>query len=264
MAAPPPAPPVPPVPPAGTVAPDAAADPRPLLFVGDIQGCARELEQLLARAGFRPADHRLLPLGDTINRGPDAPGVLALLRENGAEPILGNHELGLLEIHRTGVVPDWARAGHSAWLQLNRSGGWDAAMAEVAAWPLVRQGPDWIAVHAGLHPRLAPEATDPAFLTEVRWCDAHGRRPERVPKSQLEPPAGYRPWYAFYHGERVVAFGHWAQRGLIVEGRVRGLDTGCVYGGRLTGLWWPEDRLVQVDALQTYRPVTGPVKRRLE
>ena len=41
----------------------------------------------------------------------------------------------------------------------------------------------------------------------------------------------------------------------LLEGKSRGLDTGCVYGGRLTGLWWPEDALVQVDALANYRPV---------
>jgi bis(5'-nucleosyl)-tetraphosphatase (symmetrical) len=240
------------------------ADPRPILFVGDVQGCVRELELLLERAGFRPGAHRLLPVGDTINRGPDAPGVLELLHASGAEPIQGNHERGLLEIVRSGVVPRWAQARHSAYVQLRRAGRWEAAMAEIAAWPLVREGADWIMVHAGLHPVLAPAQTDAAFLTEVRWCDAEGRRPEGIPKAQLEPPPGYRPWYEFYRGARRVVFGHWAQRGLIVEGRVRGLDTGCVYGGRLSGLWWPEDRLVQVDALQVYRPVKGAPTLRLE
>ncbi|HKI98895.1 MAG TPA: metallophosphoesterase [bacterium] len=247
-----------------TVPPQAAADPRPILFVGDIQGCVRELDALLARAGFRPGEHRLLPVGDTINRGPDAVGVLERLRACGAEPILGNHERGLLEIWRTGHAPAWAHGEHSAYVQLVRAGRWEAAMAEIAGWPLVREGPDWIAVHAGLHPHLPPQATGADFLTEVRWCDAQGRRPEGASKAHLDPPPGYRPWYAFYRGTRIVVFGHWAQRGLIIEGRVRGLDTGCVYGGRLTGLWWPEARLVQVDALRTYRAVTGPVPRRME
>jgi bis(5'-nucleosyl)-tetraphosphatase (symmetrical) len=236
-----------------SAAPAAAA--RPILFVGDIQGCARELALLLKRAGFRAGEHRLLPVGDTINRGPDSPGVLQCLRDAGAEPILGNHELSLLELYRSGQLPAWAGAPLSARVQLLRAGRWEAAMEEIAAWPLLRAGPDWIAVHAGLHPRLPPEATEPAFLTEVRWCDAEGRRPQGVPKGRLEPPPGYQPWYAFYRGARTVVFGHWAQRGLVHEGRVRGLDSGCVYGGQLSGLWWPEQRLVQVDALETYRPV---------
>lgn len=233
----------------------AGTDDRPILFVGDIQGCARELELLLERAGFRPGRHRLLPLGDVINRGPDSPGALRLLEEAGAEPILGNHELGLLEIRSSGRVPDWARQPHSAYVQLQAAGRWEQAMAAIAAWPLVREGPDWIAVHAGLHPRLPWQETAPWFLTEVRFCDAAGRRPHGVPKGQLEPPPGFAPWFEHCREQRTVFFGHWARRGLVLRRRQRGLDTGCVYGGRLTGLWWPQGRLVQVPALEIYRPV---------
>ncbi len=239
-------------------------DERPLLFVGDIQGCALELEALLAEAGFEPGAHRLLPVGDTINRGPDAPRVLELLRAHGAEPIQGNHERGLLEIVASGVVPPWARGPLSAHTQLCAAGQWEAAMAEVARWPLLRRGPGWLLVHAGVHPRLAPERTPPGFLTEVRYCDAAGRQPAHVPKAQLAAPPGYAPWFAHYRGAETVVFGHWAQRGLVWEGNVRGLDTGCVYGGRLSALWWPEQRLVQVAARRTYHPVRGPVRRRLE
>lgn len=239
-------------------------DDRAILFVGDIQGCARELEAVLSRAAFRPGVHRLLPVGDTINRGPDAAAVLECLRTCRAEPILGNHERALLQIRETGIVPRWAQQARSAYEQLSRAGQWEAAMDEIATWPLVREGADWIAVHAGLHPCQAPKDTEPSFLTEVRWCDSQGRRPAAVPMGQLADPPGYRPWYAFYRGQRTVVFGHWAQRGLVLETRVRGLDTGCVYGGRLTALWWPEDRLVQVDAFEAYRPVSGPVLRRLD
>ncbi len=239
-------------------------DDRPILFVGDIQGCVRELELLLERAGFVPGRHRLLPVGDAINRGPDSPAVLDVLARAGAEPILGNHERALLEIRRTGAVPEWARRPRSAWAQLTAAGRWEGAMEAISRWPLWREGPGWIMVHAGLHPRRPPAATDPAFLTEVRWCDARGRRPRGVPKQQLEPPPGYRPWFEHYRGERTVVFGHWAQRGLVWCGRVRGLDTGCVYGGRLTGLWWPAERLVQVDALRPYRPINGARTARLE
>ena len=69
----------------------------------------------------------------------------------------------------------------------------------------------------------------------------------------LEPPEGFRPWHAFYSGQDAVIYGHWARQGLTVRERLRGLDTGCVYGGQLTGLWWPADRLVQVESRQPYR-----------
>lgn len=230
-------------------------DDRPVLFVGDIQGCARELALLLERAGFLPGTHRLLSVGDVVNRGPDSPGALAVLAQAGGEPVQGNHERGLLEAWRSGRPRPWDERPDSAYVQLRAAGRWEAAMAEIARWPLVRRGPGWVTVHAGLHPRLPPERTDPAFLTEVRFCDAAGTRPAKVAKTDLEGPPGFAPWWRHYAGDDLVVFGHWAVRGLVVEGRVRGLDTGCVYGGELTGLWWPDDRLVQVPALAEYHPV---------
>jgi len=238
--------------------PAAPGDARPVLFVGDIHGCRSELERLLEVAGFRPGDHRLLPVGDTINRGPDAPGVLDLLRETGAEPLLGNHELALLALRGRDAPPNWALRSRSAWHQLQAAERWERDMAWVAAWPLFREGPGWIAVHAGLHPTLPPARTDPAFLTEVRFCDAAGRRPEVPERSPTEPPPGFRPWFehlngAHAAGRRTVVFGHWARRGLEVGPGWWGLDTGCVYGRQLTGLWWPEGRLVQVPSAQPPR-----------
>jgi bis(5'-nucleosyl)-tetraphosphatase (symmetrical) len=176
-----------------------------------------------------------------------------MLRETRAEPILGNHELALLGVWRRRVVPDWAKAGNgSAYLQLEAAGRWDADMVDVSTWPEVRTGPDWIAVHAGLHPKRRPEGTDVWYLTQVRYCDAEGREGGASAHDPLEPAPGCRPWYEHYPGPRTVIFGHWARRGLVVQERVRGLDTGCVYGGQLTGLWWPDDRLEQVQALRAY------------
>ncbi|MEE8435843.1 MAG: metallophosphoesterase, partial [bacterium] len=141
-------------------------DDRPVFFVGDIQGCARELELLLERAGFRPKAHRLIPVGDTINRGPDAPGVLDRLEQAGAEPILGNHERALIDILYSGYVPPWAESPRSAYAQLTAAERWEAEIRRIAQWPLWREGPDWIAVHAGHHPIRRPADVSPGGLPD--------------------------------------------------------------------------------------------------
>ena len=225
-------------------------DEAPILFVGDIQGCAAELARLLERAGFQASRHRLLPLGDTVNRGPDAPGVVRLLRETGALPLVGNHERALLALREDAPLPAWAKGPGSAIGQLREAGLWEETRDWIATWPLLARGPGWIAVHAGLHPRLNPEATPAEFLTTVRWCNAQGDVPEDGAAKNLDAPQGFSPWHVFYSGAATVVFGHWARQGLFLRERLRGLDTGCVYGRQLTGLWWPEDRLVQVDALR--------------
>lgn len=235
------------------VASTEAEDNRPILFVGDIQGCAEELAHLLDQAGYRSGRHRLIPVGDTINRGPDAPGVMALLRRQGAEPIIGNHELALLKAAARGHPGQPLDRSRSAFAQLLAAGQWEQALEWMRSWPHARSGPGWLAVHAGLHPCLPVERTPPCYLANVRYCAPGGERPAGEDGNLEEAPPGFRPWYEFYRGERTVIFGHWARRGLIVQGRVRGLDSGCVYGGQLTGLWWPEDRLVQVPSRQPPR-----------
>src|SRR5260370_14555607 len=74
---------------------------RDVLFVGDVQGCATELYDLLGTAGFDPAQHRLALCGDLINRGPDSAGVLELARRLDAVTVIGNHEEALLQGDRS-------------------------------------------------------------------------------------------------------------------------------------------------------------------
>lgn len=199
------------------------------IFVGDIQGCREPLERLLAAVDFVRGRDRLLPVGDLVNKGPDSVGCLTLLMELGAEPVLGNHDLHWLQ---KGRVTDGTQR---AWLE---------------AQPIVRVFDDVILVHGGLHPhwteehlqRLGPAETD--YAVNVRYCDAEGHRP-----ADDWPPPGppFRPWDDFHRGPKRVVFGHWARRGLVVRPQCVGLDTGCVYGGKLSAWIAEQDRIVQVD-----------------
>jgi bis(5'-nucleosyl)-tetraphosphatase (symmetrical) len=229
------------------------------ICVGDIQGCLDSLERLLQTVGLRRED-RLYSVGDLVNRGPDSIGVLRRLRGLKARVVLGNHDLHLLRL-ALGSRPPAAGPLRDLFEASDRN----ELIAWLAAKPVLLVEDDLVVVHAGIHPRWRDlprvarslhEAVadhirghpDPGvtFATRVRYCDANGRRPVKD-----DPPPGepYRPWDDFYDGRRTVVFGHWARRGLVVGPRVRGLDTGCVWGGPLTAWIADEDRFVQVPGL---------------
>jgi bis(5'-nucleosyl)-tetraphosphatase (symmetrical) len=229
------------------------------IFVGDIQGCLEPLDRLLRALELR-SDDRVCCVGDLVNKGPDSLGVLRRVREIGAQSVLGNHDLALL---RAAAAP-----GRGVPTELKAV--LDAPdVAELLDWvsrlPVLLVEDDVVVVHAGVHPiwtdlptvaevlnRAVPQhlngAFNPqiAFATEVRHCDAFGRRP-----THDDPPPGppFKPWDHWTRGTRTVVFGHWARRGLVTGARVRGLDTGCVYGGKLTAWIAEEDRFVQVPGL---------------
>ena len=191
-----------------------------VLFVGDVQGCAAELEDLLRVAGFDRRCHRLALVGDLINRGPDSAAVLTLARGLDALAVVGNHELALLEGVRTAAL-DRVRAqlgpALEEWL------GWLSAL------PAFIRGAGYILVHAGIAPGKRPEECTLEELTTLRTVDG-------------------QPWFDSWRGPETVIFGHWAQRGKVDLPLCKGLDTGCVYGRLLTGLWWPRLAWVSVPA----------------
>lgn len=235
--------------------------------VGDVQGCARELEQLLETVRFDPARDELWSLGDLINRGPDSLEALRLWRDVGGRAVLGNHDVYALRAHE---VP--SRRKPDTLDALFEAADGPELLARLRAQPVLVHldasggavGEAWI-VHAGLDPRWTDlsavastfdaaehddawlEDPDVAFAVRVRCCNEAGKRCRHT-GSPESCPEGFRPWDAFYRGESLVVHGHWARRGYYRGRRTMGLDSGCVYGGALTAWCQEEDRIVQIPA----------------
>ena len=209
------------------------------LFVGDVHGCAAELAELLAAVDV----DRVVLVGDLFLKGPDPEGVWALVRDRHLESVLGNHDDRLLR-HVDGVKREGVAGRCVARL--------DAADPSWLPWlraaPLFLEAGGFTVVHAALHPSGDVAQTDRRMaLTLRRWPDDAEGQPF---------------WWQVYEGERRVVFGHDARRGFVRverDGRTHlvGLDTGCVYGGKLSGWLAEEDRLVQVDAKRRYATPGG-------
>jgi bis(5'-nucleosyl)-tetraphosphatase (symmetrical) len=249
------------------------------IFVGDVQGCADELDALIARAEAAfGEDFALWLAGDLVNRGPDNRRVLervrALVDAGRAEVVLGNHELHLLSVHwgqrplsENDSIGDVLDAPDVAewvdWLRrrpLARTGeiaGQPFAMVHAsvgAGWTLEElrgraakasarlAGPEPEArAFLAMDPAESPERDDLARLTRGRSGDGEGW-------SSREPDSPEGAWHQAWRAQRPaygVVYGHWARQGLHVEEGLRGLDTGCVHHGRgrdgfLTA-WLPDE-----------------------
>jgi bis(5'-nucleosyl)-tetraphosphatase (symmetrical) len=247
------------------------------LVVGDIQGCADELEDLLNAVAFTPGSDGLVSVGDVVNRGPRSLEALRRLRELDADVVLGNHERHLLAITAGAPRFDDTLSDLLAAPDL----------AELLDWLVDRPEPvvvlrDWVGVHAGFPPSFHLPADATAInaavraawqqgstlagraarvlengtlrlLTTIRHCDAQGRVPKNADEAE---PSGYRPWFEQRDPGPTIAFGHWARLDPARAQRpdLRFLDTGCVYGRQLTGWLVEEDRLVSVPARSAYWP----------
>ena len=264
--------------------------------VGDVQGCANELERLLDCVRFTPGQDRLILLGDLVNRGPRSVDTLRLARSLGADcqALLGNHDLSILA--RLSMA-DHGRPLNSTALQIAEAADGEELRDWLRHLPLAVDHPQALMIHAGLPPqwsradalRLAsevetalkgpdhaeflrqmygdePRCWDEQLsgyerlrfitncLTRLRYCtpDGHLALNEKMAPDQphhTQIPA-LMPWFALPKrasaGERIL-FGHWSTLGQVYwpAYRVWGLDTGCVWGGRLTALHLETWRLIQ-------------------
>lgn len=218
------------------------------IFVGDIHGCAAELEVLLDALVFRGGRDRLLLTGDAFTRGANPLRVWELIRETRADMVLGNHDdrqLRQLRDLASRKQPKFRHADQQLTFSKLAS-----VSAELLEWleqrPLYIQEDEFLLVHAGIHPEAGLVGTlRDEFLTIRTWPpvdDMDGRR-----------------WHDFVSpiDGRVIVFGHDAPGGLVVRRHdestppwLLGLDSGCIYGGALSAWIMEEDRMVQVDSLQ--------------
>ena len=200
-------------------------------IVGDVHGCQQEFFDLLDKISYHPSKHRLILLGDIINRGPFSWEMLQWVKSNKVESIKGNHEDIFIQYVRSNQKsnPGFDQLKEKMKDELNSYINW------MSSWPLYIEENDFLAVHAGLAPSKHPKETNPEILMYIRNCQNSGR-----------------PWYELYTQDKLVVYGHWATQGLNIRKNTIGLDSGCVYGKQLSGLLLPDKKLIQVPARKTY------------
>lgn len=202
-------------------------------IVGDVHGCFKELMSLLKKAQYTPKKHRLIFAGDLINKGPHSLKVLEWAFENKIESVIGNHELKFIQLIEKNqpLPPSFQKLKDEMGRQLEK---W---VQYLKTWPSYIEEDDFIIVHAGLVPGEHPRQSDIENLVHIRHWD------ESL-KKRVSQTMG-RPWHDYYTGKKLVIYGHWARQGFHQKENAIGLDSGCVYGNQLTGVFLPSRTTVQ-------------------
>lgn len=209
------------------------------LFIGDVHGCHLELGDILEVV--RP--EAVFLTGDLFTRGPDPAACWSIIQRCGARAVLGNHDARMLEVWDHALAGRGRSPAHKAVRALAEVEG---VRAWLEALPTHLEGPGWVLVHAGVHPKRGLSGTKREQLLNLRrWPDdARRRNPHWWKRFAHHHNPGDHP---------LVIHGHDALRGLRDSRPLSlGLDGGCVFGKSLCGYLLESDRLLQVPAHKTW------------
>jgi bis(5'-nucleosyl)-tetraphosphatase (symmetrical) len=261
--------------------------------IGDVQGCFDELEHLLRECRFEASRDRLWFVGDLVNRGPKSLEVLRFVRDLGdcAVAVLGNHDLHLVALHEgfsrlrpddtmdeirkasdTNALLDWLRARP----MMHVAGGWAMVHAGLLPqWSIEKacalgkeveqalRGPRYRDFLQNMYGSKPDEWSEELAgwdrlrvivnaMTRLRYCTPQGRM-DFHEKATTAPP-GHVPWFELRQDAHAIVCGHWSAMGLKCTDKLAALDSGCVWGGRLTALRLEDRALYQVPCAG-YRPI---------
>lgn len=241
----------------------------PFDIIGDIHGCFDELHALLAKLGYEiestngsyqarhPEGRKAVFLGDLVDRGPKIPEVLKLVMSMTASgtalAVPGNHDMKLMRKLRGRDVQITHGLAESL-QQLDREPpelkDHIAEFLDQLVSHYVLDDGRLVVAHAGLKEELQGRGSG-----KVRDFALYGETTGETDEFGL--PVRYN-WAAEYRGRAMVVYGHtpvpepeWLNGTICI-------DTGCVFGGKLTALRYPERELVSVPALKTYYEPSKP------
>lgn len=209
-----------------------------VIIYGDVHGCLDEFKTLRHELEISGED-REISVGDLLDRGEESNATLQYARENGIELVLGNHEYKYLRFKRheekfklTGKKNPMNFDDEKVKIYENLS---QEDLDYIEAAPFFLKIDNVTILHAGITNKIdLSNATKKELesLIRIRDLDINEKT-----LSLGQTPFGSRPWSEFYDGgEGYIVYGHEARSKVKIDKYSFGIDTGCVYGNKLTAL----------------------------
>ena len=232
-------------------------------IIGDVHGCYGELVLLLEKLGYESEDPFLIPythprgrqavfVGDLVDRGPNSPGVVAIVRQmvktGTGLCVIGNHDHKLLRYLKGNKV----KVGKALADCLNQIDSKNILSKkeiikffEKLPYKLLLDSDQLLVCHAGLKEKYH-------LMEENKIVRAKCLYGETTGKTDLKGFPIRLPWQKDYRGNRIVVHGHTPLEEPSIENRIYSIDTSCCFGGKLTALRYPEMKLMSQKAFSNY------------
>jgi protein phosphatase len=238
----------------------------PFDIIGDVHGCCDELEQLLQQLGYErndgapwthPGGRKAIFVGDLVDRGPRIVDtlrtVMSMSAAGTALSVPGNHDIKLkrkLEGRDVTVSHGLDRTLTELEEQTPEFRAEVQKFLDGLVSHYVFDGGQLVVAHAGMKAEMQGRGS-----AKVRDFALFGETTGETDEFGL--PIRYN-WAAEYRGRASVVYGHTPVPEPEWLNRTINIDTGCVFGGKLTALRWPEKELVSVPSMQTYADPVRP------
>ncbi len=253
---------------------DKRHDAGPFDIIGDVHGCAAELQALLATLGYQvawsndvgrrtvtvtpPAGRKLVFVGDLVDRGPQSPDVLrivmSMVATGTAYAVQGNHDRKF----QRWLAGRKVTIAHGLQATIDQLASEDRSFRDSLpdfldglrshVW---LDGGRLAVAHAGLKEEMIGRGSG-----AVREFALYGETTGEIDEFGLPVRAD---WAANYRGATSVVYGHTPVLNAEWVNNTLCIDTGCVFGGRLTALRWPERELVEVEAERVWCEPVRPL-----
>ncbi|MES2206901.1 MAG: metallophosphoesterase [Pseudomonadota bacterium] len=242
----------------------------PFDIIGDIHGCFDELLDLLLKLGYHVSlnnhqyilhhpDHRkIIFLGDLVDRGPKSPEVVRFVMDitqsGQGYCVAGNHDVKLVKALRgRDITLSHGLKESMEQFSLETSAFRDQTanfLEQLVSHYVLNEG-KLVVAHAGLKEEMHGRDSN-----KVRYFSMYGETTGKTDAFGL--PIRYN-WAEAYKGEALVVYGHTPLQQAEWLNNTLCLDTGCVFGGALTALRYPEKEVVFVRARQQYFALVRPL-----
>ena len=215
-----------------------------IIIYGDLHGCLDEFIALREKIQPSPDDREIV-IGDILDRGPHSNELFRYVRENGIESILGNHEYKYLRYKKHN--DKFIETGKKNPMKFDENklkifNGFDAGdLGFLESLPFFIKIDKLTLLHAGILNYIDLESAQKKDLEKLLWI--RYLKDESTPLALGTEDESSTFWSELYDGKQgIIIYGHEPFKEVKVDTYSLGIDTGCVYGNKLSACIIPDSK----------------------